>query len=498
MSGTLQFSRKKALIPPLSLATIAALTPPEFSVEIIDETIEEIDFNQKYDLVGITGYTMHSKRMFEISRDFRKRGVLTIGGGPFCSGNTEDCKPHFDVLVCGEAEKVWGEFLSDFTKGDYKNLYQGEEKMDLSISPIPRWDLVKLDQYNIGIVQTSRGCPFDCEFCDVVSLFGQGNRYKPLENIIKEIKLLVKMGKPEIFLADDNLIGQRRYVKELLKELIALNKTLKHPLRYITQLTLDVAKDPELLDLFKDAGFFLFFIGIESPNKESLVSAHKEHNLRLDIKESVQIIQSRGIVIFAGMIVGFDTDNPDIFQLQNDFFIEAGLTVISMGMLVAYRGTKLWDRMEKEGRLLPQPEGLDIYTTSQNFIPKMMTAEELKEGYIKLLTNIYAESHYLKRFQSFIRQLDLKHIKGNSSSSFIVDLKNVQFELLAFAFRVVCYYIFNPNKKKRRLFWSVLLTGLKKGIVCLPLVISSLCMYKSMSEFVENEFLASQDKIQDN
>lgn len=490
LTGSFEFTKKKAMCPPLGLATVAALTPPDYKVEIIDEQVNEIDFDKKYDMVGITGYTLHSARMFEISAEFRKRGILTVGGGPFCSGHSEDSKPHFDVLVCGEVEHVWGEFLADWERGDFKSFYQGEEGMDLSVTPMPRWDLVDINDYSGGIVQTSRGCPYDCEFCDVVSLFGRGNRYKPIKNIIKEVQYMADKGVGEVFLADDNLIGQRKFIKDILHELIELNKTLKAPLRFITQLTLDVSKDIELLDLFKQANFWMFFIGVESPNADTLILADKKHNLRLEIKESIRRIQSRGIMVWAGMVVGFDTDSPDIFKQQSEFLIDTGITVTNVAMLVAYKGTKLWTRMEKEGRLLEYPDKMDTLTcASQNFVPKTLTPEQLKDGYFWLLKNIYSDAHFLKRFESFIDQIDLNELNKNSHSSRVLSLKHVKLDVIAFAFRVVRYYLFTMNSKRRKLFLTAFKIGMKKGGETLPYIISCLYLFKSFREFVEYRFI---------
>ena len=489
MSGSFDFTKKKAMIPPLGLATVAALTPSGYEVVIIDEQVEEIDFDINYDLVGITGYTLHSSRMFEISEEFRKRGILTVGGGPFCSGHSEDAKPYFDVLVCGEVENVWGEFLTDWEKNDFKNYYVGEDNLDLSATPAPRWELVDLSVYNLGIVQTSRGCPFDCEFCDVVSLFGRGNRYKPVDNILNEVKYMAERGMGEVFLADDNLIGQRRFIKDILHGLIELNKTLPVPLRFVTQLTLDVSKDLELLDLFKEANFWMFFIGIESPNADTLVLADKGHNLRLEIKESIRRIQSRGIMIYAGMIVGFDSDSPEIFEQQSQFLIDTGITVTTIAMLIAYKGTKLWTRMEQEERLLPYPDKLDMLTyAKQNFVPKNMTPEQLREGYVRLLKNIYSDSHFLKRFQSFIDQVEVDELNQGSHSSKVLAIKNIQWEVLAFAFRVVKYYLFTSSRRRRKLFISAFKIGMKKGGQTIPFIISSLYLFKTSREFVEQRF----------
>lgn len=488
MKGAFEITRKRNTIPPLGLATVAALTPPEYEVEIIDEEIEEIDFDTECDMVGITGYTLHSQRMFEISAKFRTRGILTVAGGPFCSAHPEDCADYFDVLLCGEVEHVWSKFLVDWEKDEHRNYYRGEEGIDLSVSPIPRWDLVKLEHYSGAMVQTSRGCPYDCEFCDVVSLFGRRNRHKPLERVMVEVKTLVELDRWEIFFGDDNFIGNKKFARDILKQLIELNKTLKKPVRFITQLTLNVAQDLELLDLFKRANFFSFFIGIESPNKESLIETNKQHNLKFDMKEAIRKIQSRGIFVIGAMIVGFDSDDLDIFSLQSTFIREAGLTIPFLGMLMAPKGTKLWDRLEKEGRLLPVSEKGDMFAAT-NFIPKKMEKKELEDNYVKLLKKIYSFIAFLTRFQALIDQIDLSEVKKNSPLAAQMKTSNFRLYSLGVTFRLIRHYLFNRDKEMRTFFLSTLKIALKKGIICFPLVIELLLYFKVQKEYVEQHHI---------
>lgn len=484
MKGSFEITGKKNLMPPLGLATVAALTPPYYEVEIIDEDIEKIDFDTKCDMVGITGYTLHQRRMFEISAEFRKRGVLTVGGGPFCSAHPKDCADYFDVLVCGEVEHVWSKFLTDWEKNEHQNYYKGEEGIDLSVTPVPRWDLTKLEHYSGAIMQTSRGCPYDCEFCDVVSLFGRRTRHKPLKHVMAEIKTLVELGSWEIFFADDNFIGNKKFARDLLKQLIELNKTLKKPVRFITQVTLNVAQDLELLDLFKRANFFSFFIGIESPNKESLIETNKRHNLKFDMKEAIRKIQSRGIFVISAMIVGFDSDDLDIFSLQSTFIRETGLTIPVLGMLTAPKGTKLWDRLEKENRLLTGLENGDTFTAT-NFIPKKMEKKELEDNYLKLLKEIYSFSHFLTRFQVLIDQIDLSEVKKNSPLAKQMKISNFRLYSLGVTFRLIRHYLFNRDKEMRSFFLSTLKIALKKGFICFPLVIELLLYFKAQKEYIE-------------
>ena len=483
LKGVLNITKKKAVIPPLGLATVAAITPTHYEIEIVDEEIEEITYDTDCDMVGITGYTLHAERMFEIAAEFRKRGILTIGGGPYCTGHPEECRDHFDVLICGEAEYIWPKFLADYESGKHDKLYVESNKIKMTDSPIPRWDMVSLESYSGSMVQTSRGCPYDCEFCDVVSLFGRKMRYKSYDQIIAEIKLLAEMGRFDIFLADDNFIGNKPFVRELLGRLIQLNNELKKPIRYITQITLNAAEDEDLLDLFRNANFYCFFIGIETPKKESLVLTNKAHNAKLDMKESIRRIQSRGIFIISGMIVGFDTDDTSIFQLQKDFLREAGLTIPMLGMLIAPKGTKLWDRLEKEKRLYPKLEGGDMFNVT-NFEPKLMNKLELESNYLALLKEVFSVSEFKARFENMLNHLDTKKAKKNSPLSRAMAFRNMRLYNIKVSLRVIVYYLFNKDKAKRQLFRSLFKTVLKKGLISFPWLIEILLYFKAENDFV--------------
>ena len=491
LTGVLDIVKRKSVNPPLGLATVAAITPKGYDIKIIDEEIEDIDFDTDCDIVGMTGYTIHSRRMFELAAEFRKRGKLTIAGGPYCTGHPHECRDHFDVLICGEAEYVWPKFLADYDSGNYSHEYIELDKIHMPDSPIPRWDLVALEHYSGTTIQTSRGCPYDCEFCDVVSLFGQKMRYKGYDQIIEEIKYATSLGRFDIFLADDNFIGNKKFVRELLRRIIELNKSLKKPNRYFTQVTLNVAQDEELLDMFQEANFYCFFIGIETPKEESLVHTNKAHNAKLDMKASIRRIQSRGIFIVAGMIVGFDTDDLDIFQLQKDFLAEAGLAIPMLGMLVATKGTKLWNRMEKEGRLFPELEEGDAFNLT-NITPKLMAKSDLEKNYAQLLSDIYSIDHFKTRFESLLEQVDIEKVKRNSPLSRLMEISNFRFFTLGSTIRTIKHYLFHRNKNMRKLFTHLFKLVWKKGMVTFPWLIELLVYFKAEYEFVEQHDLGYQ------
>ena len=478
---------KKGNFPPISLATVAALTPSNYEVVIIDENIEPIDLGIECDLVGITGYTVHAQRMFEIASEFRKRGVLTVGGGVYCSSHLEQCLAHFDVVIKGEAEKIWAEFLDDWERGEIQRCYVEEDSIDLKISPQPRWDLLPIDRYLAGIVQSSRGCPNDCEFCDVTVLFGHKCRYKRANQVMQEVKWFVDHGAIEIFLADDNFIGSKKYAKEILKHLIELNRNLKKPIAFFTQVTVTVAEDDELLCLLREAGFVALFIGIETPKKESLEIANKKINLRLDLKEAVRKIQAHGIMVYSGMVVGFDTDDLEIFGQQEQFLSEAGIMVPMIGMLVAAKNTKLWKRLEREGRLVPDSEFGD-QERETNIIPLLMTKTELENNYFKLIKKVHGSDHFLSRYRSFISQIDLKLIGPDSILAKYMDIKNFRAALFLWTLRVIKDYLFSLDPIRRKLFFSVMRLTFAKSIMCLPLALNSLAYFLSLDGYVKRNF----------
>ena len=476
-----KFTKKPALHPPLGLATIAALTPPHYKVKIIDERIEEIDFNNYCDIVGITGYWFYKDRIIEILNEFKKRGVLTVGGGMYCTTNFRDALKHFDVVIPGEAERTWPQFLNEWEKGNYRSSYIENQLIDIKNSPIPRWDLIKWDKYSVGTIQTSRGCPHDCEFCDVVKLFGRELRVKAHYQILQELKTLSSCEVPYISIVDDNFFGNKQYAKKLLKNIIRFNRQQKKPLIFIAQATLDLAEDEELLDLVKEANFIQLFIGIETPREASLISCNKHHNLNINIFEAVKKIQSRGIFIVAGMIVGFDTDDITIFEEQRQFLKESGIILPMINLLVAHPFTKLWHRLEKDERLLPHIAE-DSFSTV-NFIPLLMSKEKLESEHLKLLRTVYSIEHFKESFLSFIKQIDAKQIHRSSLSAGLLQLRSMNKFTLMVGLRIIRFYLFQAGKEKRRLFFFVLKHALAKGVICLPVVFSILAYFESMNRF---------------
>ena len=399
---------KMGILPPLGLATIAALTPDDIEVDLWDEAvngrIEASTELKDYDLVGLTAYRAHLSRANVIARIFRQRGVLTAIGGAGVSADPERCLDTFDILFLGEAELTWPRFLTEWKTGHYRKVYRQVTKPDLALSPPPRWDGLNMNDYLLGVVQTMRGCPFDCEFCDVVHLFGRGSRHKPIDRILEEVTTLERLGMREIVFCDDNFIGVRRFAKDLLRELVVLNRSFRYPMSFEAQLSIDVARDDEMLELFADANFRAFLIGIESPNKESLKEANKLQNYRTDLLADVKKIQSYGLVVTATMMVGFDHDDTTIFDEQFRFLQEACIPRFAVYALKAPSGTRLWTRLCKEGRLVQYDADQSSYfePCGTNIIPKQMTRVELWAGYRSLIERLYDWSNFAARVKGMV------------------------------------------------------------------------------------------------
>lgn len=397
---------------PLGLATVAALTPTEFHVDIWDELVhgridEGTKFPRDYDLVGITGYKAHLPRCREVAAVFRGRGIPVAIGGPGVSGTPDAYRGDFDILFIGEAELTWPAFLEDWLAGKEQSEYRQIDKPDLAASPMPRWDSIvdDLPRYAMGCVQTTRGCPFDCEFCDVIYLFGRRSRHKPVDRVLEEVIALEKLGMKSIFFCDDEFIGDPRYAKSLLKALIPVNNSFATPVSFSTQLTMNLSKDEELLRLAADANFNLVFIGIESPNQASLKETHKFQNVRQDLVADVHKILSYGIAIRSGIIVGFDNDDAQIFDIQFDFIQDAALTSTAINMLKAPLGTRLWSRLRQEGRvvtLAKLKDRLGHPRSYTNILPKQLSRVELMKGYKELLERVNAWSNFSDRARKFV------------------------------------------------------------------------------------------------
>jgi radical SAM superfamily enzyme YgiQ (UPF0313 family) len=384
------------------LLTLAALTPEDFHVTICDENAgERVDYDSPAQIVGITGYLLQKTDVLAHAEQFRKRGKTVVVGGPLANLLPEVCRPHCDVLFEGEAEYTWPRFLRDYVGGRWDDHYVESEKIHLPDSPPPRLDLMHR-RYAHGIVQCTRGCPFSCEFCDIIVVFGRKMRFKPIDQVLREVAAWHRTGAPQVFFADDNFVGHRAYAKDLLRALAKWNARQSRPLAFYTQASIDMVRDEELLRLLGDANFKEVFIGIESPRKASLAETHKTQNEKLDLVQAVHTIQSYNLFVMAGMIVGFDNDDPTIFDEQYDFCQKAQIPIIMNSTLNASPKTPLGDRLQAEGRMLLAEWAQDDFSHqvkpgATNFRPLRMTMDELMLGQKRLIRKLYEPEAFRDR-----------------------------------------------------------------------------------------------------
>ena len=344
----------KTLMPNAALATLIALTDDDIDVEYVlcDENVSSIDWNMPCDLVAITGGTIHEKRIRELCKTFNEKGKQIALGGSFASINHDLCDGLADYLCIGEAEYLWPEFLRQWMDNRAKPVYRQESFVNMKDSPAPDWSLINASDYvNINI-QTSRGCPHRCDFCDVIQYVGNRYRIKSIEQILTEVKNAHNIGARFIFFSDDNFLGYIRFTKELLAALIEWNNLQTHPLTFSTQITINVADDEDLLRMFADAWFSVLFIGVETVREKSLEEVHKSQNVKYDIVERIKRISRYGIIPFIGLIVGFDNDDLTIFEDLYQFIEDTNNPIAGISLLNAPKKTPLYERLKKEGRLI--------------------------------------------------------------------------------------------------------------------------------------------------
>jgi radical SAM superfamily enzyme YgiQ (UPF0313 family) len=416
----LPFLQKKGLMVPLHIATVAALTPDDMEVDLWDESIhplidEETNFDKEYDLVGLTGMSNQMARAKEIAHVFRGRGIPVVIGGPGVSAAPEKCRDDFDVLFIGEGESIWPEFIADFRTGRYHKEYREMEPPDMATSPAPRWGGIAnslRSAYLMGAIQTTRGCPFTCEFCTVWKVSGRKMRLKPVERVLEEIVALERLNVSDIFICSDNFIGNPRYAKELLNAIIPLNKSFATPVRFIAEITMNVAHMEEMLCMLAEANFSTILIGIESPSVDSLKEIRKVQNLRGDLVNNCKKVMSHGMIISGSMIVGFDHDTPDIFDQHFEFIQQACIPHPQVHVLKAIDGTELLERFGKEGRILDYGTEFFRGTThpqlKTNIVPKRMTRAELLSGYVRLKERLFDWDNFAARAIGFIENLKTK------------------------------------------------------------------------------------------
>jgi radical SAM superfamily enzyme YgiQ (UPF0313 family) len=462
------------IFPNLSMPTVAGLTPPGHEVVLSDENLGPVPLDLDVDVVGLTGYPIHRPRIVELARECRSRGRLIAIGGPFASLYPDEAAAIADVVFVGEAEHTWPQFLEDLACDSHRARYESQERPDLTDAPMPRFDLVDASRFHAMTVQFSRGCPFRCEFCDIIVVYGRKPRTKAVDRLLAEVEACVAAGARQIFIVDDNFAGNKRLTRELLSELASWGRHRGYPVDFNAELSLDVAADAELLRLLREAHFTTVFVGIESPNASALTEAKKTQNMRHDIIESVQRFHEHGIQVQAGMIVGFDADTTAIFDQQAQFAQDARIPIVMAGMLQAVEGTPLFDRIGAEGRLLSTSNG-DQFNHS-NIVPVNMTSEELYIGYRRLLRQLYDWRAYEDRAVSF-----LIHRGQRVRSRRRLSRRDVR------ALRGIAgLFIGRHGLRRARFSWHLLLRVVAQRPSAVREALSYIIMHKAMHDYTQS------------
>jgi len=402
--AALKFISRKAVVPPLGLLTVAAMLPRDWETKLVDMTTTKLRDRdiQWADYVFVTAMLIQQKSVDQVIERCKKIGTKVVAGGPLFTSLPEQYV-HVDHLVLKEAELTLPQFIRDLQQGTARKVYNTHEKADLHQTPIPQWNLIKMRKYALMGIQYSRGCPFGCDFCDVTTLFGHKIRTKATGQVLEELESLYSQGwRGEVFFVDDNFIGNKVRLKtELLPAIIDWMKKRRHPFSFNTQASINLADDEELMALMVRAGFDCVFIGIETPNEESLSECNKVQNKGRDLVACVKKIQRSGMQVQAGFILGFDSDKPSVFDGLIQFIQQSGVVTAMVGLLNAPRGTELYRRLMIENRLSDAATG-DNTDFSMNFVPKM-GIEDLLKGYKKVVSTIYSPRKYYERILTFLR-----------------------------------------------------------------------------------------------
>lgn len=458
----LKFVAKKASFPPLGLLTVAAMLPKEWGKKLVDMNVEPLtDKDLRWaDCVFISAMMVQKDSAREVIARARGLGVKVVAGGPLFTTSYREFTG-VDHFVLGEAEATLPQFLSDLTAGCPGPVYHSNERPDISLTPVPQWSLIpSMKNYSSMAIQYSRGCPFNCEFCDIVVLNGREPRTKGQEQVLAELDSLYRHGwRGGVFIVDDNFIGNKSHVKSaILPAIVAWSKKHGYPFAFSTEASINLADDEELMHLMVEAGFNTVFIGIETPHEASLAECGKGQNQNRELLSSVRKIQDCGLEVQGGFIVGFDNDPVSIFRSQINFIQKSGIVTAMVGLLQALPETRLYQRLKRERRLIENATGNNT-DCSLNFIPKM-NRETLISGYRHVLDTIYSPKQYYERVRNFLKvyrpryrgrpRLELYHVRALFQSIWVLGLKD----------RARIYY------------WKLFFTGIFRYPRAFPLSIS--------------------------
>lgn len=470
----LEIMGKKAAIPPLGLLTIATMLENDNELKLIDMNVNPITDDDILwaDYVFVSAMITQKDSTGKVIHRCKDLGVKIVAGGPLFN-NLHGEFPEVDHFILNEGEITIPLFLEDLRNGNPKRIYISDTRPDISLVLVPKWDLINLDDYARMPLQFSRGCPFDCEFCDIVNLNGRLPRVKSVEQFMKELNALYDCGwRSSIFIVDDNFLGNITQVKTLLRELIKWRKEKRYKWSFMTQISINFASDDELLLLMKKAGFSTVFIGIETPSKKSLEECGKFHNKNRDMVQDIKKIYNYGMEVYGGFIIGFDHDDETIFKTQLEFIQETGIVVAMVGLLTALPGTKLYKRLKSEGRLIGESSGNNIDFTI-NFVPKLLEKELLISEYKKLLHSLYNVRNYYDRIFNFLKEY--KHHTNDKLTQ----------NLLTGFLKAV--YMLGIQDKNRFYFWKMFLTCIFKYPKALPKALTQTIYFAHFEQIFINE-----------
>ncbi len=479
---TLALVDRKALLPPLGLITVAAIFPQEWEYQLVDRNIQQVTEEQWdwAELIILSGMIVQKDDLLTGIKEAKIRGKSVIVGGPYATSLPDEVEDAgADYLVLDEGEITIPLFLEAFARGETKGKYRSEEKADVNLTPIPRYDLLDFECYDNMSVQFSRGCPFQCEFCDIIVLYGRKSRTKNPQQLISELEYIYTLGwRGGVFMVDDNFIGNKRNVKLLLKELKVWMEEKDYPFSFDTEASVDLAKDPELIELMVDCGFKKVFLGIETPDESSLALTQKFQNTRDPLSESVDKITTAGLQVMAGFIIGFDGEKSGAGDRIVRFVEQTGIPMAMFSMLQALPNTALWHRLEKEGRMLDRGANIN-QTTLMNFIPTR-PIEDIAREYIDGFWELYDPETYLDRVYRYFMKLGIPKHSGKRK----IDSKSIT------ALLTICWRQ-GVLRSTRWKFWSNLIGIIKRSPRLVPLYFV-VCAY--LEHFTEYRQIV-KDKI---
>jgi radical SAM superfamily enzyme YgiQ (UPF0313 family) len=466
---------------PLALPTLAALTPAPHAVQLFDENVAPIDLGLEVDVVGLTGYWVQRQRVFELADHFRARGIRVCIGGPLVESSTiDEVASHADHVFMGEAEYTWPRFLNDLSRNEATPRYVQSTLIDMADSPVPRFDLLPRGAYSAATIETSRGCPYSCEFCEIPARLGQKSRTKTVAQVMAEVRLQYQLGARTVFFIDDHFLGRKSRADELLDALGAFVRETEGRIFFSCQFTINLAKDEALLEKLAAANFRRVFVGLETPRRDSLALAKKKQNLTMDPVEAVRRLHAYNIIVWAGLIVGFDTDDDAIFDDQLAFLEASGVPVAMIGRLQAIPGTALHARLAAAGRLRNETTVRGVRGTwsslsTSNIEPTgALDEDRLARGYRRLVRAAYEPEAYGRRVIKALLDGHRPVIRAKTRP---------RASDLAILGRLARWYLWTSDHRRRRLFLDVTSTILRKRPEQLATALMHLVVWKHLHTF---------------